>query len=271
MKDRGWVEQDTLELTRWIPFIRELEASGRTKLFEMPAQFDWQQFSRSVAQIRHCAVHRDPRNVGFLSESLRTSQTFAKLHRNTVMAEEFDKLERLCQEVFDEYASRQTTLKRGLQNRLGEIIAQAKELEAKAIESFERQQEQHQSDASDRLVSIIERSLVRQTSKVEQENYLSDDFDDPAIELIKVWQDDKLMKRSPAEFQMGGQHIEKAFQQQGAWQLLRCINLQHYTCSRCAELKTSKMIAFEVSKRDLPLCNRCYSQCLAKWRKSEAF
>ena len=98
--------------------MRELEESGRTKPLALPARFDWQQFYWSVAQIQHCAVHRDPRGVRFLSESLRTSQTFAKLHGNAVVAEEFDKLGRLCQEVFDEYASRQTTLKGGLQSRL---------------------------------------------------------------------------------------------------------------------------------------------------------
>ena len=79
-----------------------------------------------------------------------------------------------------------------------------------------------------------------------------------------------LRESAIAEDRSAAPEATRTFPQQGSWQLQCYQTTRTFMCTRCKNLSQSKVIACDVARRNMPVCNKYYDQLLADSRRATA-
>lgn len=120
MERKGWTQAKSLELHRWIHFLRNVPA----QLTDFPIRVsteDHNEMLRDVANIRHSAVHRNSRSIQSICTSLEAAHAFAELHQDAIAKEAIARSMRMVDEISRDISSQQELLQKDLRRQINEL------------------------------------------------------------------------------------------------------------------------------------------------------
>lgn len=181
MQQRGWDCAESVELSRWTE-----EFAKRQNLFPaaQPGQKPLDQLLRSIANIRHSAVHRTRVSAKSIEQFLLDAEAFAFLLVDTDDIEQIAKLRRKTQIIMEELERNKHFLRSRLDETLRGVAAKREELrdlEELAITEMEREDIEYQMLAGrsvDRIVAPSEASFSTAIDTEKDTTTGVDDTDD---------------------------------------------------------------------------------------------
>ncbi|KEY74669.1 hypothetical protein S7711_09896 [Stachybotrys chartarum IBT 7711] len=202
LRDRQWNCAESVELNRWTDevFKRKciLANAGHTGV-------SLDEVLRSVANIRHTAVHRLRVSAKAIQQFLLDAETLATLLRNHVYIENIGKLRRETQTIIEELEQNKHFLRSRLDETLQRIASQRAELELMeemAIAKMKKEDDEYQTLAGRSLEEAIEPSEASFSTAFETEQDLmikagcdegkganNDDDDDDMVEENQLEQE----------------------------------------------------------------------------------
>jgi hypothetical protein len=181
LQQRGWDCAESVELNRW---TEEFLKSQRRLLGDQDIRKPLDQLLRSIANIRHTAVHRIKVNSRGIEQFLLDAETLAKLLGDTKNTKRIAKLRRKTQAATDELQRNKQFVRSRLENTLRVIEARYKELDSlrdAAIADMEREEDEYQILAGksvDDAIAPSEASFSTALETEQEDASRPDDTDD---------------------------------------------------------------------------------------------
>lgn len=169
LRDRQWSCAESVELNRWTEefFKRKyiLANAGHTGV-------SLDEVLRSVANIRHTAVHRLRVSAKAIQQFLLDAETLATLLKNHLYTEKIGKLRRDTQTIIEELEQNKHFLRSRLDETLQRIASQRAELEimeAMAVAKMKKEDDEYQTLADRSFEEAIEPSEASFSTAFETE------------------------------------------------------------------------------------------------------
>ncbi|KAJ9654441.1 hypothetical protein H2198_006521 [Neophaeococcomyces mojaviensis] len=157
MEKRRWTQPKSLELHKWIHFLWNAKAQPLGFPIQVNRK-DHKVLLTNVANIRHFAVHRCPQDAKSVLVCLEAAYDFAKLHQDVIAADEIARLTAKVQEILQEVSSQQTVLRKRLQERVDELIAQQRTLMQQSQAEACVQNQQALAQAGESVIRLVHMS-----------------------------------------------------------------------------------------------------------------
>lgn len=177
MMKQGWTQPRSLELHKWIHFLRDNAAQSSN----FPVRVDCTEHRsllQEVADIRQYAVHRCSRSLQAIRASLGAAHAFAQLHQDDIARDAILQLIEIVDEVLPDISSQQELLKKDLKSQIETMLAQQKNLVRQAHGSVVRQNQATLTQLGERITRLSR--VSNQSHAALNSRLSSEEYHDPS-------------------------------------------------------------------------------------------
>ena len=171
MKEKGWWEVESLELTQWtqwFPKAKELSLAS----MKPPDSRSVTEILSAIGAIRHAAVHRVRTSAEEILDMLGAAETFAYMLCDEPKVIELRQIKTELNESIKEIEGKQTLTRRELMERLDNIArsrAELDQLEKACVEGFRATDEKLRTDAGAKIEAYLDNPQKSSKSSDEAE------------------------------------------------------------------------------------------------------